>query len=83
MRMTRLALLSKPRGLRQRLLFAFFRAFLGQVPGPVLALSYRRGFCGKHLARCYQQGLRQVHEWSVGEIELFAAFVSGLNRCRF
>jgi hypothetical protein len=79
----RLEALTHPHTLRQRLIFAFFRAFLRQVPGPVLALSYRRDFCGKHLARCYQQGLRRVQEWSVGEVELFAAFVSRLNRCRF
>jgi hypothetical protein len=77
------ALLAKPHSLRQRLAFAFFRAFLGQVPGPVLALSYRRDLCGKYLARCYQQGLRRAQEWSVGEVELFAAFVSRLNRCHF
>ncbi|HKF24218.1 MAG TPA: hypothetical protein VKE93_21800 [Candidatus Angelobacter sp.] len=79
----RLAMIAKPRGVRQRLSFAFFHAFLGQVPGPVLALSYRRDFCGKYLARCYQQGLRRAQEWSVGEVELFAAFVSTLNRCHF
>lgn len=79
----RLAALNQPHGVRQRIVFALFRAILGQVPGPVLALSYRRNFCGKHLARCYQQGLRRAREWSVGEVELFAAFVSKLNRCGF
>jgi hypothetical protein len=59
------------------------RAAAGSVPGPILTLSYRRDFCGKYLARCYQQGLRQAREWSVSEIELFAAFVSSLNRCCF
>ncbi len=79
----RLSALTQPHTLRQRLLFAVFRGLLGQVPGPVLALSYRRELGGKHLARCYQQALRQAKEWSVGEVELFAAFVSSLNRCRF
>jgi hypothetical protein len=79
----RLSCLEKPRGWIQRLSFAFFRVFLGQVPGPVAALSYGRDLGGQHLARCYQQGLRKAREWSVGEVELFAAFVSRLNRCRF
>lgn len=79
----RLSSLEQPNGLRQRLRFFFIRTLLGQMPGPFLVLSYRRNSCGRHLARCYQEGLRQAHEWSVGEIELFAAFVSSLNRCRF
>jgi hypothetical protein len=79
----RLAQLERPRGLLQKLRFFVMRTALGQVPGPVLALSYRRDFCGKYLARCIQQGLRQAREWSVGEIEMFAAFVSSLNRCRY
>lgn len=55
----------------------------GQVPGPILVLSYRRELCGKHLAGCYQEGMRQATEWSRGEVELFAAFVSKLNECRY
>lgn len=79
----RLALLEKPSGLVQRMRFAVLRALVGQVPGPVLALSCKRRLGGQHLARCYQDGLRRSKEWSVGEIEIFAAFVSSLNRCRF
>lgn len=79
----RLKQLEQPHSLMQKLRFFVLRALLGQVPGPILALSYRRDFCGKYLARCYQQGLRQAREWSIGEVELFAAFVSSLNRCRF
>ena len=55
----------------------------GLAPGPILALSYRRELCGKYLAACYQEGLREATEWSVGEVELFAAFVSKLNACRY
>jgi hypothetical protein len=79
----RLAVLERPVGLLQRVRFAILRAIMGQVPGPFLALSYKRKLAGKHLARCYQQGLREAREWPVGEIEIFAAFVSHLNQCRF
>jgi hypothetical protein len=79
----RLALLQHPHGLMQRLRFFVIGTLLGQVPGPFLALLYRRNAAGKHLARCYQEGLRRAREWTVGEIELFPAFVSSLNRCRF
>jgi len=79
----RLAALERPRGALQSLRFFIMRALFGQVPGPTLALSHRRDFCGKRLARCFQVGMRQAREWTVGEVEIFAAFVSTLNRCRF
>ncbi len=55
----------------------------GKVPGPMMVLSYRRELCGKYLAACYQEGMRKAIEWSLGEVELFAAFVSKLNQCRY
>ena len=55
----------------------------GKVPGPILVLSYRRELCGKYLAACYQEGMRKATEWSLGEVELFAAFVSKLNQCKY
>jgi hypothetical protein len=55
----------------------------GKVPGPILVLSYRRELCGKYLAACFQEGMRKATEWSLGEVELFAAFVSRLNECRY
>jgi hypothetical protein len=68
----------------QKLLLGIFKTLTGGlVPGPILALSYRRELCGKYLAACYQEGLREATQWSVGEVELFAAFVSKLNDCRY
>ena len=55
----------------------------GKVPGPILVLSYRRELCGKYLAACFQEGMRKATGWSLGEVELFAAFVSRLNECRY
>ena len=79
----RLRCLEKPRGLAQRLRFAMMRALAGRVPASILALSYQRDLCGKFLAPCYHQGLGRAREWSVGEIEIFAAFVSNLNHCQY
>jgi hypothetical protein len=79
----RLASLERPINFRQRMRFALARAFGRRIPGPILALSYRCNACGRHLARCVQEALRGAREWSVGEIEIFAAFVSSLNHCRF
>ncbi len=73
-------------GLRpiQKVILAIFKVFSGGlVPGPLLALSYRRELCGKYLAACFQEGMREATEWSVWEVELFAAFVSKLNECRY
>jgi len=80
----RLKILDRGSGLLQRLQYAVVRAFLGgHVPGSVSVVSYRRNFFGKHFARCVQEALRTTGEWSAGELEIFAAFVSRLNQCRF
>jgi hypothetical protein len=80
----RLAILEK--GLRpsQKVLLRLFRALSGGlVPGPLLVLTYRRELCGKYLAACFQEGMREATEWTVSEVEIFAAFVSNLNSCRY
>jgi len=80
----RLAVLEN--GLRpvQKIILAIFRTLTGGlVPGPLLVLSYRRGLCGKYLAACFQEGMREATEWSVAEVEIFAAFVSKLNSCQY
>jgi hypothetical protein len=79
----RLASLEQPINLRQKVRFAMARVFARRMPGPILAFSYGRNACGRHLGGCTQEALRGAREWSVWEIELFAAFVSSLNHCRF
>lgn len=79
----RLALLDHGHSRLQKAQLWLLRALSGRALGPVLMMSYRRNFFGKHLARCLQEGLRNARHWSVGELEIFAAFVSGLNRCHF
>lgn len=54
-----------------------------QVPGPVAVMSYHRDLFGKYLAGCFQEAMRGATEWTAGETELFAAFVSQLNKCQF
>ena len=79
----RLGILERGHGPFQRLQLALMRPIAGRALAPVLMMSYRRNVFGKHFARCLQEALRGAREWSVGEIEIFAAFVSSLNRCRF
>jgi hypothetical protein len=67
----------------QKLLLRVFKATLGSAPGPVLVASYNKPFFGDGWARCMKEGMRSATEWSVGEIELFAAFVSRVNSCAY
>jgi hypothetical protein len=67
----------------QKLVLRAFKALLGSAPGPVLIASYNKRFFGNGWARCMKEGMRSATEWSVGEVELFAAFVSRLNSCSY
>jgi hypothetical protein len=59
------------------------RMLTGTVPGPIAVLSYRREFVGRVLSECFEEALRHSTEWTKGELELFAAFVSKLNQCKY
>lgn len=50
-------------------------------PGVVATLLYRPEFFGKPYTDYLQECSRGDSDWSVGERELFAAFVSKLNQC--
>ena len=67
----------------QKLQLGIMKAVAGLVPGPVAVLSYRRELFGKYFADCLHETMRQCTAWSKGEVELFAAFVSKQNQCRF
>ena len=67
----------------QKLILRVFKPVLGDAPGPVLIASYNKPFFGNDWTRCLNEGMRGASEWSIGEIELFAAFVSRLNSCAY
>jgi hypothetical protein len=67
----------------QKIQLALLRRLTGRSLEPLLMMSYRRNLFGKYFARSVQEGLRGAREWSVAEVETFAAFVSGLNRCQY
>jgi hypothetical protein len=67
----------------QKILLRALKALVGSAPGPVLIASYNKPFFGNGWAPCMKQGMRSATEWSVGEIELFAAFVSRVNSCGY
>ena len=62
------------------------RIDLGGEPGMLdvrRVLSYQPEAFGAPFSDALQQVMRGPSEWSAGERELFAAFVSARNRCPF
>jgi hypothetical protein len=49
----------------------------------VRTIRYRPELFGRPFSAAMQQVMRGPSEWSVGERELFAAFVSCQNQCPF
>jgi hypothetical protein len=67
-----------------RLLYGVIRAASGfRAPDVVRTLRYRRAFFGRAHSAHTQAVMRGPSAWTVGERELFAAFVSRLNQCHF
>jgi hypothetical protein len=66
-----------------RFFLAFMRVVAGHAPGVVRTLRYRKEYFGGPWSDLTQQVMRGPSEWSVGEREIFAAFVSHLNQCVF
>jgi hypothetical protein len=70
--------------LGDRLLFALVRVVSGfRAPDVVRTLRYHKRFFGDPHRAHTQVAMRGPSTWTVGERELFAAFVSRLNQCHF
>ena len=70
--------------LSNRPLYAIARVMSGfRVPDVVRTMRYRPAFFGAAQQAHTQAAMRGPSAWSVGERELFAAFVSRLNQCSF
>ncbi len=69
--------------LPDRLVLGVMRLMTGHAPGVVRTLLYRKSYFGGKFSALTQQVMRGPSEWSVGEREIFAAFVSRLNQCVF
>ena len=80
----RLASVERGDRLATRLFYGVVRTVSGfRAPDVVRTLRYRPDFFGAHHSRHTPAVMRGPSEWSVGERELFAAFVSRVNQCRF
>jgi len=70
--------------LGDRLLYGVIRSLSGfRAPDVVRTLRYRKNFFGAPQTAHTQAVMRGPSSWSVGEREIFAAFVSRLNQCHF
>ena len=71
-------------GLGDKLLFAVIRIASGhRAPDVVRTLRYRRHLFGAPMNEVFQRAMRGPSEWSIGERELFATWVSKKNDCEF
>ncbi len=80
----RLANVERGDGLGSKLLFGFIRLVSGfRAPDVVRTLKYHPAVFGAAQSRHTHAVMRGPSDWTVGERELFAAFVSRLNQCVF
>jgi hypothetical protein len=80
----RFAKVERAGSLKRALIFGVVRVASGhRAPDVVRTLLYRESFFGKPHSKLTQRVMRGASDWSVGERELFAAFVSRLNQCPF
>jgi len=67
-----------------RLFYRFIKTMSGfRAPDVMRTLRYRRAFFGGPHSAHTHAVMRGPSDWTVGERELFAAFVSRLNACHF
>ncbi len=80
----RIAKVERGHTLPQKLLLTMIRTLSGfEAPDVVKTLMYRKGYFGNPQRALTQAVMRGPSQWSVGEREIFAAFVSRLNQCVF
>ncbi|HVK77525.1 MAG TPA: hypothetical protein VM734_29670 [Kofleriaceae bacterium] len=76
--------IEKGRGLKSKLMFGVIRLLSGhRAPDVIRTLMYRPELFGRPMNEVFQEVMRGPSEWSIGERELFAAWVSKKNECEF
>lgn len=79
----RLAKVHRGHALGDKVMLGAMQLFVGHAPGVVRTLKYRKEFFGRPFSELTQQVMRGPSSWTVGEREIFAAFVSRQNHCVF
>ena len=70
--------------LPQKLMLGMIRVKMRtRAPDVLRTVFYRPELFGKPYVACLQEVMRGPSDWSAGERELFAAFVSRTNQCPF
>jgi hypothetical protein len=80
----RLQVVERGHRLPQKLIIALIRLTSGlRAVDIIRTIFYRPEFFGRPISAWTQAVMRGPSSWNVWERELFAAFVSNLNKCRF
>ena len=80
----RLKILNSGYGFGTKVLFAFIHAASRHpVPDAAKLVYYRPDFYGTPMRVIAHEAMRGASQWSVGDRELMAAFVSKMNECEF
>lgn len=80
----RLDVLDSGHPFKTKALFKVIRLLSGHpAPDVVKTLRYRPEFWGGHMNLLFQEVMRGPSEWSIGERELMATYVSKTNECEF
>ena len=80
----RLAALDSGHTFKAKAMFAMIRVLSRHpVQDVVKLLMYRPEFFGTPMSAVFQAAMRGPSEWSVGDRELMAAYVSKTNECEF
>ena len=80
----RLDVLDRGQGLGAKALFVMIKV-MSKYPAPdvVKLLKYRPDFFGAPMGALFQEALRGPSEWSIGDRELMASYISKTNECEF
>ena len=81
--MPRLAVLAEGHPPDVRVELERLQAEHGFVSDVMRMLMYRPELFGRPVSEGFQDVMRGPSEWTIGERELFAAFVSAQNQCPF
>lgn len=80
----RLDVLDHGHTFRKKALFVLIRLMTRhRAPDVVKTLTYRPEFFGGAMGAVFQEVMRGSSEWSIGDRELMAAYVSKTNECEF
>jgi hypothetical protein len=80
----RLPVLDNGHPLKTKALFAFIKVMSRhRAPDVVKTLQYRPEFFGGQMGPVFQEVMRGPSEWSIGDRELMATYVSNTNECEF